>query len=83
MARCRTLVRQRHRLQPARRVRPQWNRDEPVLPLVDTAIGVKVVRGFAREFNLEAHHVIGERAPGAHAKNVGRVHLRASKVVLA
>lgn len=33
--------------------------------VVDTAVGVKVVRRFAREFGLGPHHVIGAREPGA------------------
>lgn len=33
-------------------------------PVVDTALGVKVVRGFAREFDLTQLHVVGAREPG-------------------
>ena len=35
--------------------------------VVDSALGVKTVRGFAREFDLGPHYVIGVREPGADA----------------
>lgn len=38
--------------------------------VVDTAVGVKVVRGFAREFDLTTSHVIGKREPDADAPYV-------------
>jgi hypothetical protein len=38
--------------------------------VVDTALGVKAVRGFAREFDLGPHHVIGAREPGEDAEYV-------------
>lgn len=35
--------------------------------VVDIDLGVKVVRGFAREFDLTLHHVIGKRRPESDA----------------
>ncbi|MDT0269812.1 hypothetical protein RM844_26355 [Streptomyces sp. DSM 44915] len=39
-------------------------------PVVDTALGVRVVRGFAREFGLSQLHVVGAREPGAESPYV-------------